>query len=81
MTQAKAYVCIDAAGTVAGGCIVVDQANARHVIRTWLRLRSGCRVESVAIEKAYQLMRSPSPRRRRPTKSRVEPVAHVTAHR
>jgi|GEM_PF-4528093 len=63
MSEAKAYVCISPAGSIAGGCIVVDAAHARHVLRTWLRSHAGGRIEHVGLKEAYKSLR---PARRRP---------------
>ncbi len=65
MSKAKAYVCIDASGAIAGGCIVIDPAHARHAIRTWLRSHPGCRVEQVTVQQAYRLLEPRRTRRRR----------------
>ncbi|HXF54247.1 MAG TPA: hypothetical protein VNK52_09010 [Hyphomicrobiaceae bacterium] len=74
MSKAKAYVCISPAGSIAGGCIVVDAARARHVFRTWLRSHAGCRIEHVALDEAYKSLR-PAWRRPQMTASRLARAA------
>jgi hypothetical protein len=81
MSEAKGYVCISASGAVVGGCVVLDRARARHVMRAWLRSHPGCRVKSVAVEQTYLSLRS-APRRRRPSATHgTDAAAHAADHR
>jgi hypothetical protein len=58
VSGAKAYVCISASGVIVGGCVVLDRARTRQVMRCWLRSHPGCRVESVGLERAYRMLRN-----------------------
>jgi hypothetical protein len=81
MSEARGYVCIGASGAVVGGCVVLDRARARQVMRAWLRSHPGCRVKSVGVEQAYRSLRSAPRRRRAGATYGTDAGAHAADHR